>query len=481
MEYDKNDFIVVYPGQYLEKEKEPLKKYLEECERINGRKSLDIEALVSGRLPEDTPGIGPVVPVTEAMVRYNHAKYEQENPLFSDAEYARSKGFEDIPAYLAFGAHDDTFTAPYIPDTRDTLLVSQISHRIDQLATVYPGDTLYLVFDGRHITELTPAEGSIYRTMALHQKGSIYNQHGVKVNAVEFNCTESVRFFKEGKRPKVMDFSKTWEAPEWTDKPNHHYTEEDYAWMKEIWSQEKIRGGETLYWEDVKVGDRPAMTLESPIIDSVLPTAPYGMGIGGTRSLKKEIMDDKIFATMVKNEADGIYVLPEKKDFTPAVPDNAQVVMLFDDGRRTDEEREEQGGVDTADIHSSSGEERAPIINFFGRDVAIHHINNWMGDEGVIRSIGWSIMPAETHAAYGKPVPVNPYFKDYLKQLPSMADKCVNAHGLTKDIALVKSEVIGKYVRDGEYLVKLIWWTEDIDGGIYNEGCAEVALKHKEE
>ncbi len=131
--------------------------------------------------------------------------------------------------------------------------------------------------------------------------------------------------------------------------------------------------------------------------------------------------------------------------------------------------------------NSASGQDRAALINFFGRDTAIHHINNWMGDEGVIKSIGWSIMPAKTHEAYGKPVPVNPYFKSYLAQLPSMADKCVNVHGLTKDIALVKSVVADKYVKNGEYLVKLIWWTEDIDDGIYNEGCAEVALKYREE
>lgn len=480
MEFDKNDFIVVYPGQYLEKEKEPLKGYLEECERINSRGTLNIDDLVNGRLPEGTPGIGPVVPVTEAMVRYNHAKYEQENPLFNDVEYAKSKGFKDIPAYFTFGAHDDTYTSPYIPEVRDTLLVSQISHRVDQLAAIYPGDTLYLVFDKRTITDITPPEGSIHRTLALHQEGSIYNQHGVKVNAVEFNCTESVRFFKDGKRPAVMDFSKIWEAPEWTAKPNHYYTDADYVWMKEIWKKEKIRGGETLYWEDVNIGDRPAMTLDSPIIESVLPTAPYGMGIGGTRSLKKEIMDDDIFKTMVKRGGDGIYVLPDKKDYTPAIPDNAQVVMIFDDGRKTDEEND-GGGVDTSDIHSAGGEDRAAIINFFGRDAAIHHINNWMGDEGMIKSIGWSIMPARTHETYGKPVPVNPYFKSYLSQLPSMADKCVNVHGLTKDIALVKSVVKDKYVRNGEYLVKLIWWTEDIEGGIYNEGCAEVALKHRGE
>ena len=31
--------------------------------------------------------------------------------------------------------------------------------------------------------------------------------------------------------------------------------------------------------------------------------------------------------------------------------------------------------------NSASGQDRAALINFFGRDTAIHHINNWMGDE----------------------------------------------------------------------------------------------------
>lgn len=476
-DYNSEDFIVLYPGKYTEKELPAVKKYWEECEKINNRGAIDVQALIAGTLPKDTPGLGPVVPVTEEMVRYNHAKYEQENPLFNDKEYAKKAGFSDIPAYFTFGTHDDTFTCPYPPEVRDTLLVSQLSHSVDHLADVYPGDTLYLVHDYRTITDLTPEEGDIHRTLALYEEGSVYNQRGEKVNKVTFSTVESVRIFKEGKKPEVMGFPEVWEAPEWTKRQEHYYTDEDYEWIKDIWKKETIRGSEPLYWEDVKIGDEPTPVLEGPIIESVLPTAPYGMGIGGTRTMKKEILDDAIFQTMEKRKDDGIYVLPNKKDYTPEIPDGAQVVMLFDDGRRTDEEKED-GAVDTADIHSA-GDERAAIINFYGRDVAIHHFNNWMGDTGRISNISWSIMCRETHEAFGKKVPLSPNFKYYLRQVPKMQDKLVNSHGLTKDVALVKSCVVDKYVKTGKYMVKLIWWIEEITGTIWVEGSAEIELPHR--
>lgn len=474
MDYKKEDFIILYPGIYSEREKTLLDAYLKECEAINNRGMVDVKALVSGTLPEDTPGIGPVVPVTENMVRYNHQKYEQENPLYNDEEYAQKAGYKTIPAYFTFGAHDDSYTTPFPPEARDTLLVSQLSHSVDNLAPIYPGDTLYMVHDKREITDITPEDGSIHRTLALRGEGSIYNQNGVKVNHVVFNVTESVRTFKEGKKPEVMGFPEVWEAPDWEKRPEHYYTDEDYEWMKNIWKNEEIRGAKARYWDDVKVGDEPKATLEGPIIESVLPTAPYGMGIGGTRTMKKEILDAEIFKTMIKREQDGIYVLPNKKDYTPAIPDNAQVTMLFDDGRKTDD-----GDVDTSDIHSTEGEQRAAIINFFGRDAAIHHVNNWMGDQGCIKNISWSIMCPETHEAFGKKVPRNPNYVNYLKQAPAMKDKIMNSHGLTRDIALVKSVVTEKYVKNGKYLVKLIWWIEEITGSIWIEGSAEVELPHK--
>lgn len=492
--FQDDDFIVRYPGVYDEKEKEGLKKFWEEAEAINKRGDLDIKALVSGTLPEGTPGIGPVIKVTEAMVKYNHDKYEQENPLFRDKEYAKKAGYLDIPAYRTFGCHDDTYTTAFPPEARDTLLVSQASHHVENFADVYPGDTLYLTIDKRSMLDITPPEGSVHRTVSLLNEGSVYNQRGELVNKVSFHYCESLRTFKPEKRPADFGsrgFLDIWEAPDWMSKEDHVYTDEDYENFKKIWAKEEIRGAQPRYWEDVNIGDRPAENLEGPLIDSALP-APFGQGIGGTRTMKKEIMDPETVKTMIRDEH-GILRLPNEADYTPAIPDGARPTLMIDDGRgealseKLDSEEGEAApeapaattGVDTGDIHGVEGDARAAIINFYGRDLANHHLNNWMGDAGRIESIHWSIMPPETHAAWGYPVPVSPFYNHHLPLAPDMQGKTLTTHGVTRDIAEIHSEVVDKYVRNGKYIARLVWWINDINGDIWIDGEAEISLPHR--
>jgi hypothetical protein len=102
-----------------------------------------------------------------------------------------------------------------------------------------------------------------------------------------------------------------------------------------------------------------------------------------------------------------------------------------------------------------------------------------MGDHGWLYNIRWSIMDPRAHALYGKTVPVNPEAERYLYRVPQMKDKYVTAHGLTGDVAIVKSYVYDKYVRDGEFLVELVWWVETIEGDIWEEGGATVRLPSK--
>lgn len=203
-----------------------------------------------------------------------------------------------------------------------------------------------------------------------------------------------------------------------------------------------------------------------------MPTAPWGMGLGGSRTMKKEIMDPKIFKTMVRGEKDGIYRLPNKADYVPPVPDDPATVRMPPMPKKDD------AAIDTKDIHKAA-ETRGVLINYFGRDIAIRHIQNWMGDRGWLYNIRWGIMAPETHAAYGKIVPVNPLAERFLEKVPKMKGKFVTAHGLTGDLAIVKSCVYNKYVRDGEFLVELGWWVETIDGYIWEEGGATVKLPSK--
>ncbi|NTV90580.1 MAG: MaoC family dehydratase [Clostridiales bacterium] len=468
--FNPNDFVVVYPGVYTEKEKALVEKYLADNKAIADRGPVDVQALVNGTLPKGTPGIGPALKVTEAMVRYNSEKYDPENPLLNVAEYAKKLGYENILAFPCFGAHDDTFMTPWPPDARDTLLVSQLNHSVTNYKPVYPGDTLYLVMNQRTITDLTPTEGSIYRNVVLKTTGSVYNQKGEKVNDVKFSVTENLKIYVEGKRPAKMGFAEFWEAPDWMSRRAHYYTDADWEYIKDLWSKEKRQGAEKLYWEDVKIGDEPTWTVDGPILESLAPTAPYGLGCGGSRTIRKEIIaGDK---RLVRDPKNGIYKLPNKDEYVPAIPDGAGVRPPMPEMDESD------AAINTADIHKQT-EERAALINFLGRELACRHIFNWMGDYGWLKNIRWGIMPSEAHIALGKIVPKDPEAEYFLGNVPYMKGKYALAHGLTEDLAIVKSYVYNKYVRDGETLVELAWWIETIEGAIWLEGGATVKLPSK--
>ena len=138
----------------------------------------------------------------------------------------------------------------------------------------------------------------------------------------------------------------------------------------------------------------------------------------------------------------------------------------------------DEGAIDTTDIHKDAIM-RSPLINYIGREYATRHIGNWMGDQGWLKTMKWSIMDPKSHHALGKPVPTNPRAERFLHLVPSLEGRSVTTHGLTKDVAIVKSEVVAKYVEDGEFLVDLVWWIETINGEIWEEGMATVRLPSK--
>jgi hypothetical protein len=464
------DFLTLYPGQYTEREKAAVEKFLADNKAIADRGPIDVKALIHGTLPNDTPGLVGTLQVTEAMVRYDNNKYDPDNRLLTDAAYAKSLGYENIQALPTFAACDDLIMKPYPINVRDTLLVSQLNHNIRVYKPIYPGNTLYTVMNSRDLYDITPAQGSIYRSLIIVNQASIYNQKGEKVNDVTFRVVEMVKLYKPGLGPKNPGFKDIWEAPNWLSRPEHVYTAKDWETIKGLWAKEKRQGAAPLYWEDVKVGDQPTWTVDGPIIKSVTPTSPYGMGTGGSRTMRKEIMDPATFKTMILDKATGIYLLPNEADYVPKVPDQQA---------KPGEDAAAPGGISTADIHKQTSIQRAALINYFGRDIALRHIDNWMGDHGTITDIRWGIMEPETHAAFGKIVERSPFSEDFLSHVPYMKGKHVSAHGLTTDVAIVKSYVYNKYVLNGEHFVDLAWWVESIEGYIWEAGGATVKLPSK--
>ncbi len=468
-------FQTLHPGLPTVREQALVQKYLADNAALKARGPIDAQRLVRGELPKDTPGLGPVIRVTEDWVRYNNAKVDPENPLGLDRAAAQKAGYADILALPTFGAHDDTFMVPYPPAARDTLLVSDLNHSVTSLRPIHPGDTLYLVADERELIDLTPAQGSIYRSVAINTKGSIYNQRAEKVSEVIFRVTESIKLYKNpADAPKNPGFFDMWEAPDWLSRPARVYSDADWQRITAIWRAERRQGATPLTWDEVQVGSAPQPTLDGPILASVSPVPPWGMGSGGSRTLKREILDDASRASLIRGAKDGIWRSRERSGYVPAKPPQP---AGYAGGPPPD-----SGAIVTTDIHQD-GEQRSPLVNYMGRDLALRHLNNWMGDAGWLHNIRWSIMDPRGHAAMGKPVPANPRAVHYLDQLapwlPEMKGRYVSAHGLTQDVALVQSRVVAKAIVDGQPLVDLVWWIETLDGQIWEEGGATLRLPRK--
>ena len=459
-------FKTVYPGVWTEREKPYAEQYYAKIKELEDRGPIDVQALIAGTLPEGTPGVGPKLKVERDMMVYQAYKYDPENPLYFDDEYAKKMGYKGIIAMPSFGAHDDSFLTAFPGEARDFMCVCSLSHSVKQLAPVYEGDTLYLVKDAIHLNDITPKEGGIYRNLCIRCEGSIYNQNGEKVLEVSFGATENLKSWEEGYEEKG---AKAWESPDWWSRPQHVYTAEDWETIRSIWKNEYRRGEEVLYWDDVQVGDLPAWTLEGPIESTANPTPPYGMGIGGSRTMKKELIDGADPEKFDLDEKTGIYFPKDKEVLTPEPPE-------YDDPRK-------KMGPPPGPMPGEGGDmpkpepKRGIFINFAGRDFATRHVNNYMGDHGWLKQIEWGIMTDLSDFGYS--FPMNPEAPYFIKSIPAMAGKHINAHGLQHDVMIIKSQVIDKFVEGDEHLIKLGFWMETIDGYVYEHGFATIKLPTK--
>ena len=184
-------------------------------------------------------------------------------------------------------------------------------------------------------------------------------------------------------------------------------------------------------------------------------------------------MSPAILKTMYQ-DGNGIWLTKDPKVYIPPVPDQdkkeKEAATPVDVNTLSD--------VNTADIHRNTANERATLINFMGRDIAIRNIDNWMGDHGWLYNIRWSIMAPSAMKAVGKNVPQSPFTERYLHRVPVLAkaNRVVNGHPLGGDALIVQAYIERKYVMNNEFYVDLVWWDETLDGYIVEEGGATVRL-----
>lgn len=467
--YDKDLFVVQYPGIYTEKAKEALDARIAENEKLLARGPVNTEYIKNDCIPEDYPGYFGKSTITEDYARYTISRFDPDNRIYTDEEYAKSLGYKGLPTYFHFAMFYLVQTIPM--GMKDIFTPCNISHTLTSHQPICVGDTIYGFRDRQYYRELTPEAGSIYRTIAVTTDGSAYNQRGELVATFQYNILEHLKVFKDPDYRQGLEETippKHWDAPNWWKRPRHYYTDEDWDFIRDVWRKEPHRGGEPLFWEDVEVGTMLPWSLEGPVDDGGgdgCDEIPNGMGFGGTRTLKKEILDPEIFKTMVRNPYDGIWRLPRWNDSYPEPP--AWINAIFHNRLRMPN-----------DDPTSKPANRYHFINTFGTDLTFRHFHNWAGNHMKIRKLSWSIMSPESLEECGMPgLPEHPNYVRYHKLIPG--GRPVTAHGLEGDIGIVKSYVREKYIEDGRGCLRLIWWIEDIEGNVWQEGEAVLELPRK--
>jgi hypothetical protein len=466
-----NDWEFFYPGKYDAQDKKALNGMRAELDLINNKGKVDIDDLISGKL-DGKPGIGRATEVTRDNMTQTAISYGANNPMWLDTNYAKKTkwGAMAMPFSIGGQAGVPALTGMGLGDY---LVVCNYNVSGSYYKPVYEGDTIYSVIEGSKFVDITPAQGSYYRTFAVIGWGSFYNQKGELVGEGAGIRTESFRRRKDPAQ-RNPGGAHAWESPDWWSRPYHMYTDEDWEEIKKIWKNEEIRGSKTLYWDDVNIGDEPPPRAVGPVLaeEEIDMLGLWGPVPQWSVDSKLNVLNPETFSKMVKNKQ-GIYVPLEHLEKKPAAG-------AFAAG----------GGL--SELSNRDG--RAVIQNSVCAQWTGAMIINWMGDDGWLQRLGWDFMdfpPGYTKGVrYDKyptkiptlPKKLMPSLFDkfpYLEKVPYMRGKRAVWHPMEGDLIICRACVTDKYRQGNEYFVDLIWWCDTLDKYLVEEGFATVKLPKK--
>ena len=262
------EFVKFTPGEYLDFEKDAVQL------------RLDIAAGKAEMPPMGGPfGKKEPKPYTqEEIIAYNK-KWDPYNPLFNDPEYAKKAGYADIPAYpgfcmaMAMGAPGFDKTMPsggfyYTNDGTDIYL----SRPVVAGDFLKPGESKGEFYE---VTE----PGSELRQWYMGGEGTLVDEDGTTVVHSYSNTRDCYKQYVDPAKHK--DLSEN--MAEWCDyfPPAHYTSDEDWDYIRQLWSREEIRGAEPRYWEDVEVGTFMTETYDHPLRQRHAPFPAAAVRQGG--------------------------------------------------------------------------------------------------------------------------------------------------------------------------------------------------------
>ncbi len=343
-----------YNGVYSRAEQEMLEQWNAKAEKDVGWLGDDV----------DYRSLAPcnIRQADEEIIRLVARNHDYKNRLYRDLDYAKASRWGNIIAPPMFmpcvGYGCGHFMM--VPPEAGVYVGQHFGEEFDYDRPIYAGDTLR-VFQGRAVMkDETPEGGSDIRILASYDKKYYYNQNNERVGV--FNHIVKHLYSEPGTEyGKVMrygfegDFGlgASFQNVRWTQP--FRYTRDQIDAINQFYLNEVRRGRQTLYWEDVNVGDELPSTVLGPI------TLWDAVGAIATHAESNYTMME-----FRRNHMGGLFIDP-----ATGVP--------------------HQG----AEIHLSM--EIPKLINWYSSTIVEHTIisaccrlvSNWMSDDGFITHVGW--------------------------------------------------------------------------------------------
>jgi hypothetical protein len=380
------------------------------------------------------------ITLTEQMIVDHNKRWNMLDPLYTDTEYARAHGHPGCPALpclVGMGGHGAAPCANFPHDMGDRFYYTAIGGDIRYDKPLYAGDKVknYAGVEGELRDGTIPGDRVRKWFMTSHSVGK--DDDGNRVCDGKYYMVDAYSKIIDGSTPP----SQSEQLSEWTTycPPAHYTTDEDYARIRELWSQEVLRGEKTLYWEDVEVGTTlPGTCSDGPLTYMhMVAMNPAPIEFMFTR---EELSDPKYTAELYRDQY----------------------------GQYLDQTALHYGG---RNIPGS----RAMFYNHNAALLLTRVVTNFIGNDGYLSRLQWELFP------FSRELQTETVGAATLNKVPYMKGRFSNRHGGEGDTVIGHGYVTGKRVDDaGRHVVEFAVWGETLDGDIIQVCEIEAVLPSKE-
>ncbi len=391
-------------GVYSDREKEILKEVMDRVATVP----------LNEKQPEFT--------IPEHEILSGNTTWEVADPLYTDPEYARKAGYSSVPAYPGTVAPLMFNAGHKIPqDIGDRFYYTMTYGDMRFYKPVVAGEGYYAMkVDSGEMIDKTK-DGDDIRIFDHYATVGLFNKNDELVLTITDAFRDGYRYIIDGSEPP--SFSEG--IAEWIEyfpKEQHYTSDEDWEYIISLWDNEKVRGAEPLYWEDVNVGDEPTPHCSGPI--TCMEMARWHGH--QARSVKQLVRNKRTRDTLFRDKNGNYY---------------------FDTG-----------------IHFCNRNiEGAPMV-FFNDTAAMHcaqTVTNFIGDHGFMTRFYWIFKP------FFKEMQIDRDGGEFLDKVPYMKGRGCEKHGSDGDTAICKGYVTDKYVAEnGDHMIDLTVWAENLDGQV---------------